>query len=1020
MGNQLHQQVLDFLETYRESHPDFLYWTRVKNTKGRLDEGYWFQGTEDYAFVGLNDRSGGSTMTRSIGLMFYKKPDGVIGLLFQIAFNEEKDERLLALYQDLIDTFGDLNKHTKSRFDKVLTESNPFEEAERFLDKVKPMIDQKIVEAGLEEIFINPEKFEKNIQQIREYQSKLEFQANPKKFILANITWNSKGWKGESEDQSGHGWVKEGGTPHESWNFDFENERNTKTEIHGYAKFTNPPKVEGDNNLIIFHSQNKIVGFYGKAQVLKPDDSFNDNNLIGYRPLCVGLENKIDEVKEKGYLEEKVKMGQGGFNYLNKPETIDQILKEALILNPHQAKTIHAIQDWLGFKSTAESNYWIFQGNPKVYDFHRAIAANAIRSWTVNNHKEKIKIGDKVILWLTGKKPGCYALATVASNLFHRKNDKDEAEFYTDGKGAGEGNAVEIKVDHNLSQSPILWESLKELQEFETFKGGTQGTNFSATKEPYETILKLITMENLDEIPLNQIFFGPPGTGKTYHTIDEAVKIASPNRYKEIKDDRNLLREEYEKKFILDWEASSGQIGFCTFHQSFSYEDFVEGIKPLNPEDGDTYLKYETQEGIFKRICRLAEDSLKAGKEKKETLFSLPQSEFDQANFYKISLGDANVPTDQEIYDYCMDNGLISIGFGSELDLTGKSETEVSEIYNQRYKEGSGAQFLNYFKNYLKVDNYVVVSRGNHYVRALGKVTGEYFYDAAAPIRYKHFRKVKWLFKDQDIPVQELYEKNLSQQSIYKLKKEWIKPQFFVKQAANELDVDTKDPKNYVLVIDEINRGNVASIFGELITLIENDKRAGANEEMKVVLPYSKEKFSVPSNLYIIGTMNTADRSIEALDTALRRRFSFREMSSKPELLRIEGRIGKEKGGKIDEIDVVLMLENINERIEKLIDKDHKIGHAYFMEDITVTDLIRTFKNKVIPLLEEYFFGDFGKIGLVLGSSFIQADQAKDFEFAEFKEYDSNLTSDLKLRKVYKIKPEEEWEFKSIYTPSFK
>jgi len=153
------------------------------------------------------------------------------------------------------------------------------------------------------------------------------------------------------------------------------------------------------------------------------------------------------------------------------------------------------------------------------------------------------------------------------------------------------------------------------------------------------------------------------------------------------------------------------------------------------------------------------------------------------------------------------------------------------------------------------------------------------------------------------------------------------------------------------------------------------------------------------------------------LDTALRRRFSFREMPSIPDLLRTEGEIGKVKKGVIDGFDIVLMLQKINERIEKLIDKDHKIGHAYFMEDISLEDLKRTFRNKVIPLLEEYFFGDFGKIGLVLGSSFIQADQVKDFDFAEFKEYDANIISDLKQRKVYKIRSEEVWDFKAIYSP---
>ncbi|WP_157807163.1 McrB family protein [Algoriphagus formosus] len=249
---------------------------------------------------------------------------------------------------------------------------------------------------------------------------------------------------------------------------------------------------------------------------------------------------------------------------------------------------------------------------------------------------------------------------------------------------------------------------------------------------------------------------------------------------------------------------------------------------------------------------------------------------------------------------------------------------------------------------------------------------------------------------------------------MYPLDKSGLKERFFIKTEDSQESVTQR---SFVLIIDEINRGNVSSIFGELITLLEPDKRKDKAEEMTVTLPYSKNSFSVPSNVYIIGTMNTADRSIEALDTALRRRFSFREMSSRPELLRSEGKIGKERGGEIQGIDVVKMLEKINERIEKLIDKDHKIGHAYFMEDITADDLKKTFKNKVIPLLEEYFFGDFGKIGLVLGSSFIGADQAKEFDFADFKDYDSNISSDLKQRKVYKIKPEGQWNFQSIYSP---
>ncbi|QRM90778.1 AAA domain-containing protein [Lacinutrix sp. WUR7] len=190
------------------------------------------------------------------------------------------------------------------------------------------------------------------------------------------------------------------------------------------------------------------------------------------------------------------------------------------------------------------------------------------------------------------------------------------------------------------------------------------------------------------------------------------------------------------------------------------------------------------------------------------------------------------------------------------------------------------------------------------------------------------------------------------------------------------------DPDNrYAIFIDEINRGNVSAIFGELITLIEVDKRKGAKNELSIKLPYSKKEFSVPSNLDIYGTMNTADRSVEALDTALRRRFEFKEMM--PDYSVIENEY-------VEDVELSGILEAINLRIELLIDRDHTIGHSYFVNVDSTKKLANAFNNKIVPLLQEYFYGDYGKIGLVLGKGFIEKIKNDKVDFASFDYENAN------------------------------
>jgi len=187
-----------------------------------------------------------------------------------------------------------------------------------------------------------------------------------------------------------------------------------------------------------------------------------------------------------------------------------------------------------------------------------------------------------------------------------------------------------------------------------------------------------------------------------------------------------------------------------------------------------------------------------------------------------------------------------------------------------------------------------------------------------------------------------------------------VEPGIFKKMCRQAL---ANPGKNFAILIDEINRGNVASIFGELITLIEEDKRLKETNELTTKLPYSREEFGVPNNLYIIGTMNTADRSVEALDTALRRRFTFIEMRPNPEKVTQPDSL---------KVDLRKIFEVINARIERLHDADHCIGHAYFMGVKDLAGLRSVFANKIIPLLREYFYGNPAKVGMVLGERFVK------------------------------------------------
>lgn len=440
--------------------------------------------------------------------------------------------------------------------------------------------------------------------------------------------------------------------------------------------------------------------------------------------------------------------------------------------------------------------FWLFQANPLVFKLKEALRVDALTSFAVTSHQKKIQPGDKVALWQSGPSAGCYALGTVLSPPQPIPIDLPELAFFVEKPT--DDFRVQVKVEYNLWNKPIGKEIASVDAGLQQLPVGHPGTNFAITKNQFKSLEHWAQRQDLAQEPttdyevsprhnhpLNLILYGPPGTGKTFQSLNHALSILENRPLQELAiEDRQALKQRFESFIDQD------RIAFVTFHQAFSYEDFVEGIKP---QVGETGLTYQLVDGIFKSLCKKAAQAWVEDREK-------------------------------------------------------------------------------------------------------------------------------------DLP-----------------------------------------PRPFVLVIDEINRGNVAAIFGDLVTLIESDKRAGGRESLKVQLPYSKTWFAVPSNIYIIGTMNSADQGAIALDLAFRRRFLFKALYPDTSLLT---RLAKSP--MIAGIDLRRMLAAINDRLESMLDIHHCIGQAYLMNITTLDELKGVFENAILPLLEVYFFGDYGKIGLILGKDFVQ------------------------------------------------
>jgi predicted Mrr-cat superfamily restriction endonuclease len=335
-------------------------------------------------------------------------------------------------------------------------------------------------------------------------------------------------------------------------------------------------------------------------------------------------------------------------------------------------------------------------------------------------------------------------------------------------------------------------------------------------------------------------------------------------------------------------------------------------------------------------------------------------------------------------------DGFVATNACRDRDLSAAIKTPTNTAVRELHvtEAGSGDPYYAATLLKMKPGDVVLLQEGRSFTRAVGTVAGGYRYVPSDPDGYQHRVPVSWR-KIFSTPVSTerfhandprsgepilRYGEGVRVDAIVAAMDPRASHGLAVGTSSSDLATGSEAPSNsnafetgsagsvridqFVLVIDEINRANISKVFGELITLIERDKRLGMDEAITVTLPYSNEKFGVPANLHILGTMNTADRSIALLDTALRRRFTFEEMMPDPSLLR-----------DVSGIDLQGLLKAINERIEYFLDRERQIGHAFFIECQTKADVDAVMAHKVIPLLCEYFFEDFSRVAAVLGQA---------------------------------------------------
>jgi len=751
----------------------------------------------------------------------------------------------------------------------------------------------------------------------------------------------------------------------------------------------------------------------------------------------------------------------------------------------------------------SEVKYWIFQGNPKIYDVVGALTDNVLSTWTVKAHRNEIKEGDCFILWLTGAAAGCYALGKVASAVSLMEESDAEMRYYLSPTPQVEDYRVKVVIEHNFANTPILWESIKDIPIFSDFKAGTQGTNFSSSSAEFEALLALRAK------PKRYWLYAPGEQANKWDVFyEEGIMGLGWDDLGDLKSYKSKadINKKLQALEGTTEDRKNGAIANYEFSTVMSIGDVIIAKK------GRTEL---IGYGVVISDC-IFDDNRPTYKNYRKVNWKLKGSWNANHNLAVKTLTDiTNFPTEDPKYSMyyerllaTMEDASLNKNDMNDLTLsktplnqilygppgTGKTYKlqQIIEKWDLKEKISAEKDYALFVKDYtwwkiialalLELGRVRVPDLANHpliiaklgsnnlkslktrlwsslqhhcvddcdNVKLAKRIGEKVFYkednsdwrlDNAAVFKAEYDALVEAYsdFNSGDNTKSKDYTFTTCHQSLsYEDFIEGIKPDlskadedeinssgivyeirkgiFYsaCEKAAQKagfinlkdcLDKTKEERKNlfdkalaengiHVLFLDEINRCNVSAVFGELITLIEEDKRLGReNEIADITLPYSQDVFGVPSNLFVIGTMNTADRSVEALDTALRRRFCFEEMPTRYDLKELEGLV---YGFSLKDI-----LATLNKRILRLLNSDHAIGHSYFLNKNEDT-IIESFNRNIIPLLQEYFFGDYGKMMLVLGDGFVTYNEWKDEEkfFASY----TDAKNDYDVKDLYSIK----------------